>query len=127
MFAEIAEKKGGFKPLYEQFDKCSKLGVHEDSAHRTKLAEPLRSHTSKFGDEQISLTQYVDRMKEGQKEVSRSIVFHIFGFSLDVSRRAGVSLACLMFGRELPCRFFPWVSTLSLGSDIPQAVARGPS
>ena len=43
--------------------------MHEDSTNRTKLAELLRYHTSKSGDEQISLKEYVDRMKEGQNDI----------------------------------------------------------
>merc|ERR1711982_244678 len=62
MFAEIAEKKDDYKKCYEQFGKCLKLGVHEDSTNRTKVAELLRFNTSKSGDEQISLKEYVDRM-----------------------------------------------------------------
>merc|ERR1712238_35531 len=69
MFAEIAEKKDDYKKFYEQFGKCLKLGVHEDSTNRTKIAELLRFHTSKSGDEQISLKEYVDRMKEGQNDI----------------------------------------------------------
>merc|ERR1711937_595184 len=69
MFAEIAEKKDDYKKFYEQFGKCLKLGVHEDSTNRTKIAELLRWHTSKSGDEQISLKEYVDRMKAGQQDI----------------------------------------------------------
>merc|ERR1712098_635499 len=69
MFAEIAEKKDDYKKFYEQFGKCLKLGVHEDSTNRTKVAELLRFNTSKSGDEQISLKEYVDRMKEGQNDI----------------------------------------------------------
>merc|ERR1711981_1271865 len=69
MFAEIAEKKDDYKKFYEQFSKCMKLGVHEDSTNRTKVAELLRYQTSKSGDEQISLKEYVDRMKEGQSDI----------------------------------------------------------
>eukprot|EP00913_Durusdinium_trenchii_P005499 g5125.t1 len=65
----IAEKKDDYKKFYEQFGKCLKLGVHEDSTNRTKVAELLRYHTSKSGDEQISLKEYVDRMKEGQNDI----------------------------------------------------------
>ena len=43
--------------------------MHEDSTNRTKIAELLRFHTSKSGDEQISLKEYVDRMKEGQNDI----------------------------------------------------------
>merc|ERR1719330_947075 len=65
MFAEIAEKKDDYKKFYEQFGKCLKLGVHEDSTNRTKVAELMRYHSSKSGDEQISFKEYVDRTKEG--------------------------------------------------------------
>merc|ERR1739838_554433 len=77
MFAEIAEKKDDYKKFYEQFGKCLKLGVHEDSTNRTKVAELLRFHTSKSGDEQISFKEYVDRMKEGQNDI-----FYITGESV---------------------------------------------
>merc|ERR1712174_110155 len=69
MFAEIAEKKDDYKKFYEQFSKNIKLGIHEDSTNRIKVAELMRYHTSKSGDEQISLKEYVDRMKEGQNDI----------------------------------------------------------
>merc|ERR1719410_2240350 len=69
MFAEIAEKKDDYKKFYEQFGKCLKLGVHEDSTNRTKVAELMRYHSSKSGDEMISFKEYVDRMKEGQNDI----------------------------------------------------------
>merc|ERR1712230_318750 len=69
MFTEISEKKGDYKKFYEQFGKCLKLGIHEDSTNRNKLAELLRYQTSKSGDEMISLKEYVDRMKEGQSDI----------------------------------------------------------
>merc|ERR1711865_126687 len=68
-FAEIAEKKDDYKKFYEQFGKCIKLGVHEDSTNRVKVAELLRYQTSKSGDENISFKEYVDRMKEGQNDI----------------------------------------------------------
>merc|ERR1712199_141176 len=69
MFAGIAEKKDDYKKFYEQFSKNIKLGIHEDSTNRMKVAELMRYHTSKSGDEQISLKEYVDRMKEGQNDI----------------------------------------------------------
>merc|ERR1712072_1648307 len=69
MFTEITEKKDDYKKFYEQFGKNIKLGIHEDSTNRQKLADLLRFQTSKSGDETISLKEYCDRMKEGQNDI----------------------------------------------------------
>jgi molecular chaperone HtpG len=69
LIKEISENAENWKKFYEQFSKNLKLGIHEDATNRAKLAEFLRYHTSKSGEDQISLKEYVGRMKEGQKDI----------------------------------------------------------
>merc|ERR1712137_70276 len=69
LFNEIAENKDDWKKFYEAFGKNLKFGIHEDSANREKLAELLRYHSTKSGEEMVSLRDYIDNMKEGQKDI----------------------------------------------------------
>ena len=63
LFAELAEDADNYKKFYEQFSKNLKLGIHEDSQNRKKVAELLRYHTSSSGEDFSSLKDYVSRMK----------------------------------------------------------------
>jgi len=79
LIEEISEDKDNFKKFYEQFSKNLKLGINEDSTNRKKIAGYLRYFTSASGEEQSSLTDYISRMKETQKDI-----YYITGESKEV-------------------------------------------
>jgi len=69
LMEELNEDKESFKKFYEQFSRNLKLGIHEDSTNRAKLASYLRYHSSTSGDEVTSFKEYISRMKENQKDI----------------------------------------------------------
>mmetsp|Transcript_44923 Transcript_44923/g.70405 ORF Transcript_44923/g.70405 Transcript_44923/m.70405 type:complete len:691 (+) Transcript_44923:1183-3255(+) len=69
LFTEISENKEDYKTFYEQYSKNIKLGIHEDSQNRSKLAELLRYKSSRCPDENTTLKEYVSRMRDGQNQI----------------------------------------------------------
>merc|ERR1712078_435448 len=58
-----------YEVFWKAFGKYIKMGLIEDAANRTRLAKLLRYATSKSGDKEISLEDYVANMKEDQKNI----------------------------------------------------------
>ena len=55
--------------FYEEFGQALKAGIPTDYDNKERLAALLRYKTTKSGDKYVSLDQYIENMKEDQKEI----------------------------------------------------------
>merc|ERR1712087_803029 len=66
---EKEDEESKYEVFWKSFGKYIKMGLIEDAANRTRLAKLLRYATSKSGEKEISLEEYVANMKDDQKNI----------------------------------------------------------
>lgn len=82
--------------FWKEYGTNIKLGVIEDSANRTRLAKLLRFHTSLSKDKQISLSEYIERMKPKQESI-----YFIAAMSMDEAQKSPFVERILKKGYEV--------------------------
>jgi len=95
---EPEKKTDEYIEFWKNFGKNIKLGLIEDSSNRTKLSKLLRFKTSltEGEDDFVSLEQYVDRMKDWQKNI-----YYISGESKDAVENSPMLEVCVKKGLEV--------------------------
>ncbi|KAL0481884.1 HSP83 [Acrasis kona] len=96
MFAEVSENKENYKLFYDAFSKNLKLGIHEDSTNRKKLAELLRFYSTRSEEDYTSLKEYVENMPEKQKDI-----YYITGESKQAVKSSPFLEQCRKRGYEV--------------------------
>jgi molecular chaperone HtpG len=84
--ADVArDEPATYRELWKQFGPILKEGLHTDYENRDKLLELVRfpSSMGSSQEELVSLKQYVERMREGQKAI-----YYIHGETLDIVRKS---------------------------------------
>ena len=61
--------KEKYEELYGEFGQSLKAGIPTDYENKERLASLLRYKTTKSGDKLVSLDEYIENMKEDQKEI----------------------------------------------------------
>jgi len=69
LFQELAEDPEKYDKFYKSFGTNIKIGIVHDTQNRTRLSKLLRFYTAKNTEKQISMEEYVEKMKKNQKEI----------------------------------------------------------
>jgi molecular chaperone HtpG len=102
LLGELAQKdQGKYASFWSEFGRVLKEGVGEDSANRDEVAKLLRFASTHGGTEteDVSLADYVSRMKEGQERIyyvsAESFLAAKGSPHLEIFRRRGIEVLLL--------------------------------
>ncbi|MDZ7664065.1 MAG: hypothetical protein U5K27_01825 [Desulfotignum sp.] len=70
IFSTLEEMdKEKYEEFYNEFGQALKAGIATDFANKERIAALLRYKTTKSGDKYVTLDEYIENVKEAQKEI----------------------------------------------------------
>jgi len=88
-----------YADFWAEFGNCLKEGIIEDSSNRERIGKLLRFATTESDDQSVSLSEYVERMKEGQDTIyfitAESLAAAKHSPHLEVFRKKGIEVLLL--------------------------------
>ncbi|MDQ6999387.1 MAG: molecular chaperone HtpG, partial [Mariprofundus sp.] len=88
-----------YATFWAEFGNCLKEGIIEDFANRERIAKLLRFSTTESDEQRVSLSQYVERMKEGQDTIyfitAETLAAAKHSPHLEVFRKKGIEVLLL--------------------------------
>ena len=88
-----------YADFWSEFGNCLKEGIIEDSSNRDRIAKLLRFSTTSSDDQTVSLSDYIERMQEGQDTIyfitAESLSAAKHSPHLEVFRKKGIEVVLL--------------------------------
>jgi len=88
-----------YADFWAEFGNCLKEGIIEDFANRERIAKLLRFSTTESDEQRVSLTEYVERMKEGQDTIyfitAETLAAAKHSPHLEIFRKKGIEVLLL--------------------------------
>jgi len=96
---EKEESSVNYADFWSEFGNCLKEGIIEDDANRDRIAKLLRFSTTSSDDQTVALSDYVERMQEGQDTIyfitAENLAAAKHSPHLEVFRKKGVEVVLL--------------------------------
>jgi len=88
-----------YADFWAEFGNCLKEGIIEDFSNRERIAKLLRFSTTESDDQSVALTEYVERMKEGQDTIyfitAETLAAAKHSPHLEIFRKKGIEVLLL--------------------------------
>ncbi len=94
-----SKEEDKYAEFYAEFGNCLKEGVIEDAKNKETIASLLRFASTESDEKTVTLTQYIERMKEGQEDIyyitAESLAAAKNSPHLEIFRKKGIEVLLL--------------------------------